>query len=131
MPVGAWAHRGRVLQRWLAVLVVAVLSSAPFALPSLPVELASVPAAAHEAAHGKQPATGLCLDDPATLGIVSRPPSVGTTLALPRVKPAVVRPAGEPPVLAWQGTTAQGGELRGILQRSSVGTARTPTGPPS
>jgi hypothetical protein len=34
-------------------------------------------------------------------------------------------------VLAMQTTRALGGETRSVFQRSSVGTARTPTGPPA
>jgi hypothetical protein len=103
----------------------------------LPVDLATVPAASvealvtHDAARGQQPATGLRPDHPLTLGILSRLSLLETTLGLPPVKPPLLRMAADQPALARQVTTALGGELRVVFQRSSVGTARSPTGPPS
>lgn len=126
-----------MLQRWLAAWFAALLALAPFARPSVPVELAAVPAAppealvAHDDAQGEQPATGLRPAQPLALGILSRPSLLETTLGLPPVKPPLLRPAADQPVLASQVTTALGGEPRGVFQRSAVGTARTPTGPPS
>jgi hypothetical protein len=137
VPVGARAHRGDKLQRWLAACFGALLAVAPFARPSLPVELAAVPApspeavVAHDEAQGKQPATGLRPAQPLALGILSRLPLLETKLGLPPVKPPLLRPAADQPVLALQATTALGGDLRGVFQSSSVGTARAPTGPPS
>jgi hypothetical protein len=103
----------------------------------LPVELAAVPAAsaealvAHDEAQGKHPATGLRPTQPSALGILSRLSLLETKLALPPVKPPLLRPAADQPVFALQAASALGGDPRGIFERSSVGTARTPTGPPS
>jgi hypothetical protein len=137
VPVGTRAHRGDTLQRWLAALFAALLAVAPFARPFGPVEPAAVPAAAPEAlvprddAQGKQPAAGLRPAQPFTPGILSRLALLDTTFGLPPVKPPLLRPTADQPVLAIQTTTALGGETRSVFQRSSVGTARTPTGPPA
>jgi hypothetical protein len=137
VPVGARAHRGDMLQRWLAAWFAALLAVAPFARPSVPVELAALPAAspealvAHEDAQGKQPAAGLRPAQPFTPGILSRLALLDTTFGLPPVKPPLLRPAADQAVLVRGTATAPGGEPRGVFQRSSVGTARTPTGPPA
>jgi hypothetical protein len=131
------AHRGNGLQRWLAAWVVVLLASAPFARSPVPVELTGAAAASSDAlvgqldAEGRQPAAGLRPDRPLALGILSRLSLLETTLGLPPVKPPLLRPPPDQPVLAWAATTTRGGELRSVFQRSSVGTARTPTGPPS
>jgi hypothetical protein len=43
----------------------------------------------------------------------------------------LLRPVAEQPVAARHATMALGGEPRVVFERSSVGTARTPTGPPA
>jgi hypothetical protein len=137
VPVVARAHRGDKLQAWLAVWFAALLAIAPFTRPSLSVDLAAAPAAsieaigAHDDAQGKQPATGLRPAQASNLGILSRLSLLETTLELPPVKSPLPRPAADQHVLAPGGTTTLGGEPRQAFQRSSVGTARTPTGPPS
>jgi hypothetical protein len=62
---------------------------------------------------------------------LSRLSLLETTLGLPPVKPPLLRPAVDQPAPSLQATTAFGLDLRGVFQRSSVGTARTPTGPPA
>jgi hypothetical protein len=125
-----------MLQRWLAAWLAALLAVAPFARPLVPVKLAALPAASPEAlvtqdhAQGKKPAAGVLPAQLFTLGVLSRLARLDTTLGLPAVKPPLLRPAAHQPSPALQATTAPGGELRGVFQRSSVGTARTPTGPP-
>jgi hypothetical protein len=137
VPVGRRAHRGNGLQRWLAAWFAAVLAIAPFVRPSLPGALPAARAAspealvAHAGAEDKQPAAELRPDRPLTLGILSRLSALETTFGLPSVKPPLLRPTPEQPALARQAMTAPGAELRGVFQRSSVGTARIPTGPPS
>jgi hypothetical protein len=137
VPVGARAHRGDKLQRWLAAWFAALLAIAPFARPALPVGLAAIPAAspdafvAHDEDEDEDPTTGLRPTQPLTLGILSRPSLLETKLGLPPIKPPLLRPSADQPVLASQATTALGGDLRSVFQSSSVGTARTPTGPPS
>jgi hypothetical protein len=133
--VGTRAHRGRGLQRWLAAWFAALLAIAPFVRPSLPGTLAAAPAApeallAH-ATGDKQPAAELRPERPLTLGILSRLSALETTFGLPPVKPPLLRPTIEQPALAAGVMVALGGELRDVFQRSSVGTARIPTGPPS
>jgi hypothetical protein len=125
-----------VLQRWLAAWLVAVLAIAPFARPLVPIELAA-PAVSPEAlvmlddTQGKKPAAGVPPAQPFTLGILSRLTLLDTTHGPPPVKPPLLRTAAHQPLRAVQAATAPGVELREVFQRSSVGTARTPTGPPA
>jgi hypothetical protein len=126
-----------MLQRCLAAGFAALLAVAPFARPSVPVDLAAAPVAgpealvAHDGAEDQHPAAQLRPAQPSAPGILSRASLLEITLALPPVKPPLLRPVADPPALALQATTALGGESREVLQRSSVGTARTPTGPPA
>ena len=134
--MGVRAHRGGILQRWLAVWFATLLAIAPFARPCLPFDLAAVPAApegliAHDKAQGKHPAAELRPNQPLTLGIVSRLSLLDTMLGLPPLKPPPLRPVVGQPVPSLQAATVLRLDLRGFFQRSSVGTARTPTGPPA
>lgn len=140
MPVVKRAHRGRQLRCCLAAWFVALLAVAPFARPTLPVDLAALPAASVEsvAAHddgmveAKQPGAALRPAQPSTLGILSRLSLLETALGPPPLKASLFRPsAAGGPLLAPRATTAFGSEIGQVFQRSSVGTARTPTGPPS
>jgi hypothetical protein len=56
---------------------------------------------------------------------------VESTLGLPPVKPPLLRPVTAQPLLTRHADTVPGGERRAVLERSAVGTARTPTGPPA
>jgi hypothetical protein len=121
-----------LLAAWLAALLVL----APFARPYLPVDLAAAaPAAAEELApregEHQQPRAGLLSAPPLTLGILARPPLVETALGPPPVKLPLLRPAADQPVLAYAGAPALAGAPKPVFQRSAVGTARTPTGPPA
>jgi hypothetical protein len=133
----ARAHRGDRLQPWLAAWLAALLVLAPFARPSLPVDLgAAAPAAphqfvAHEGAEGEQPMAGLRSAPPLTLGILGRPPLVETALGPTSVKLPLLRPAADLPLLAHAGAMVPAGDPKPVFQRSAVGTARTPTGPPA
>jgi hypothetical protein len=126
-----------MLQRWLAGWFAVLLAVAPFARPSVPIELAAAPVAspealvAHDDAQGKKPAAGVRPAQPFTLGILSRLSLLETSLGLPPVKSPLLRPAADQPELARGPAPVLGGEPRGVFQRSSVGTARTPTGPPA
>ena len=126
-----------MLQRWLAACFAALLAVGPSTHFSVPLVLAAAPAAAqeallaHDGAEGQQPAAELRPDQPLTPGILSRASLLETTLGLPPVKSPLLRPVADQLALALQTTTALGGEPREVLQRSSVGTARTPTGPPA
>jgi hypothetical protein len=132
----ARAHRGERLQPWLAAWLAALLILAPFARPSLPVDLAAAaPAAASEAlarhdAERQQPPAGLRSAPPLTLGILARPLLVETALGPPPAKLPLLRPASDQPVV-HAGAPAPAGAPQLVFQRSAVGTARTPTGPPA
>jgi hypothetical protein len=133
----ARAHRGGGLQPWLAAWFAAILVLAPCARPLLPLDLtAAAPAQATPGAYddteGKEPAAGLISAGPRTLGILSRPALVETTLGPPPTKLPLLRRSGDQPVLArGAAATVLGGEPRAAFQRSAVGTARKPTGPPA
>jgi hypothetical protein len=127
-----------MLQPWLAAWFATILVLAPCARPSLPVDLAApAPAGApetpvaHDGTESKKPAAGLSSAQPLTLGILSRPSLVETTVGLPPVKSPLLRPAAHQSVLAQGGAMVLGGEPTAVLQRSAVGTARTATGPPT
>jgi hypothetical protein len=135
--VGKREHRAWQLRRCLALCLVALFATAPFARPSLPVGLAALSAAFPEATvaqddlHREQPATRLWPTQPSSIGILSRVSLLETALGPPPVKPPLLRPVADQPGLASHATMALGGEPRSAFQRSSVGTARTPTGPPA
>jgi hypothetical protein len=138
VPVRARAHRGERLQPWLAAWFVTILVLAPSARPLLPLERAAAAsdgapktAVAHDGIASKRSAAGLNSAQPVTLGILSRPSLVETTLGLPPAKSPLLRPAGHEPLLAHGGAMVPGGDPRAIFQRSAVGTARTATGPPA
>jgi hypothetical protein len=137
VPVLARAHRADRLQPWLAAWLAALLVLAPFARPYLPVDLAAAaPAAPHqfvtdEGAEGEQPVAVLRSAQPLTLGILARPPLVETALAPPPVKSPLLRPAANRPAPAHAGAMVLTGDPQPVFQRSAVGTARTPTGPPA
>jgi hypothetical protein len=134
--VGRRVHRAWQLRCCLAIWFAALLAIAPFTRPSLPVQLAAAAAfpeaiVAQGDLEAEQPAAGLLPAQPAALGILSRLSLVETALGLPPVKPPLLRPVAEQPLLARHADTVPGGEPRTVFERSSVGTARIPTGPPS
>jgi hypothetical protein len=140
VPVNARAHRGERLQRWLAGGFALLLVIAPFTRASFTVHLAAVVAASTEVtavddawiAQAKQPAAGLRPAKPSTLGILSRPSSLEPPPGLPPVKSSLLRPGTlENARAATPATAAFGGDVGPAFHRSSVGTARTPTGPPA
>jgi hypothetical protein len=134
--VGRRGHRAWQLRCCLAACFAALLAIAPFTRPSLPVHLAAVAAypealVAQDDLQGEWPAAGLLPAQPATPGILSRLSLVETALGLPPLKPPLLRPVAEQPLLPRHADTVPGGEPRVVFERSSVGTARTPTGPPA
>jgi hypothetical protein len=139
--VCARGHTAWWLRCCLAVWFAALLAIAPFARPSLPVHLALVaPAssvqslAAHDnsIAQAREPATRLRPAQPSTLGILSRLSSLNPPPGTPLIKTSLLGPgAPEEAVAAARRSTGFGGDLRQTFHRSSVGTARTPTGPPA
>jgi hypothetical protein len=137
VPVRARARRGLQLQRLLAASLATLLAIAPFARPSWTVDLfalAAVAAAIHDdgPTQASEPAAGLRPAQPWGLGILSRLSSLESALGLPPGKSPHSRfdPADQP-LLAPPVDKAFGVGLARIFHPSSVGTARTPTGPPS
>jgi hypothetical protein len=136
VPVGARAHRGGRLERWLAAWFAGILAIASVASPSLPIELTAPaalpkPLVVNGHAEGEKPPTGVLASQPDTTGILSRLPLLETALATPALKAPLPRPVADQPMSAPVAAMVPGGEPRGVFQRSAVGTARTPTGPPA
>jgi hypothetical protein len=134
---GRWG-RASQQRRCLAAWFAALLAIASFTHPPLPVHLAAVAAALAESpaaydgiAQPSEPATLVPSAQPSNPGILARLPWIETTLELSPAKPPLLRMAVEPPGLASRVRAAFGGEIERTFQRSAVGTARTPTGPPS
>jgi hypothetical protein len=139
VPVGTRAHRGKGRQRWLGLGLAFLLATAPFARSSVTADLVlpaasveSVVANDHGSAKAKQPAAAQRPAQPVNLGILSRLSLLEATLGLSPVKSPLILPsAADMPLGAIQATAGLGGDIREVLHRSSVGTARTPTGPPA
>jgi len=134
--VGRRRHRAWQLRCCLAAWLAVLLAIVPFTRPSLPLQLVVVSAfpealVAQADLHGEQPAAGLRPAQPATLGILSRLSLFETALGLPPLKAPLLRPVAEQPLPASHANMMHGGEQRVAFERSSVGTARTPTGPPA
>jgi len=139
VPAAPLAHRGNGLRSWLAVWFAALLALAPIARPSLPAEQgAAGPASLHSldlrdqpATEAKEPGSRLRTGRPSP-GILTRPSPLDTTFGLPQLKPplAWLGATDEQPV-APRAIAAPAGEIRAAFHRGSVGTARTPTGPPA
>lgn len=134
----ARARRGRQLQRLLAASLATLLAIAPFARPSWTVDLfalATVSVAVHDdgLAQASEPAAGLRPAQPWGLGILSRLSSLETALGLPPAKksPHSRLDLADEPLLTPPIAGAFGVGMARIFHPSSVGTARTPTGPPS
>jgi len=134
------AHRARQLSGCLAVWVAALLAITPVARPSLPLETAADRAAVAHAFDLRDQATTkpeergsrLRPAQPSVPGVLSRLSLVETTFGLPPVKSAIAAlGARNTSLVAPKVIGAFGGEPRKVFHRSSVGTARTPTGPPS
>jgi hypothetical protein len=90
--------------------------------------------AAYDAGHARanQPAARLRPAPPPNLGVLSRLSLLETALGLAPVKSPLLRPnAAYHPLLAPQAAAGFGRDLANVFHRSSVGTARKPTGPPS
>jgi hypothetical protein len=133
--LGGRRHRPWQLRCCLAMWLVALLALAPFSRTSLPVHPATTAwLEAHVAQgglQGDQPAARLLPAQPVIPGIPSRLSLVETALGLPPLKPLMLRPVAQQPVPARGADAVPGGEPRVVFERSSVGTARTPTGPPA
>jgi hypothetical protein len=139
VPVGTRAYRGSSRQRWLRLGLAVLLATAPFARSSLTADLAlpaasvaSVVANDDGPATAKQPAAEPRPAQPLNLGILSRPSSLEQSLGpLPVKMPPMRAGMADRPRGAIRATAAFGDDVGQALHRSSIGTARTPTGPPA
>jgi hypothetical protein len=129
------SQQRRCLAAWFATLLAIV----PFVHPAVPVHLVAVAAVSAESpaanddgiTRPSEAATLVPSGQPSNPGILARLPWIETTLELSPAKPPLLRMAVEAPGLASPVRAAFGREIGRTFQRSAVGTARTPTGPPS
>jgi hypothetical protein len=124
------------LQRWLAASFASLLAIAPFirsswtidpVVAAIPVD--SIAAQDDDLAAGNRPLAGAQPDQPAMAGILARLSSFETALGLPPVKSSLLRLNAPDRRTGAIGANAAFSAKPGF-DRSSVGTARTPTGPP-
>ena len=140
MAVDGQAQTARRLRCCLAAWLGIVLALAPFARPSLPVDLAPARApsgfwlVAHDdgMAQARESVPRVRPAQPLALGVLARWSWFETKLGPAPTKPppAPLSAADQPPA-APKAIGALNGDIREGLHRSSVGTARRPTGPPS
>jgi hypothetical protein len=140
VAVDGQAQTAKPLRRCLAAWLGIVLALAPFARPSLPVDLAPAHApsgfwlVAHDdgMAQAREPVPRVRPAQPLALGVLARWAWFETKLGPAPTKPPVARlSAADQPLAAPKAIGALTGDIREVLHRSSVGTARRPTGPPS
>ena len=127
-------HRALRLRSWFALWLAVLLAIGPFTR-LVPHGHLTAPAFAEASVatddQGDQPAARLLPVQPTPPGFVSRLSLVEAALGPPSLKPVPLRPVAQQPAPARHADAASGGEPRTVLERSSVGTARTPTGPPA
>jgi hypothetical protein len=138
VAVDGQAQTARPLRRCLAAWLGIVLALAPFARPSLPVDLASAASGfwlvAHDdgMAQAREPAPRVRPAQPLALGVLARWSWFETKLGPAPTKPPLAPlSAADQPLAAPKAIGALTGDTRAVFHRSSVGTARRPTGPPS
>ena len=140
MAVHGQAQTARPLRRCLAAWLGILLALAPFARPVLPVNLAPARAAAgfwlvaHDdgMAQAREHVPRVQPAQPFALGVLARWSWLETKLGPAPSKPPLARlSASDQPLAAPKAVGALTGDNREVFHRSSVGTARRPTGPPS
>ena len=139
MAVDGEVQTARPLRRCLAAWLGILLALAPFARPSLPVDLTPARAAsgfwlvAHDdgMAQARETAPRVQPAQPLALGVLARWSWFETKLGPAPTKPPLGRlSASDQPRPAPKSIGALTGDAREVFHRSSVGTARRPTGPP-
>jgi hypothetical protein len=140
VPVSRRARSAWQARTWLTAWFAAVLALAPVVQPALPVDAAAVPASApeslassdHRSPDASTPAAGPRPAQPLSQGILARSSLAETAFGPPPAKSPVLRPtAAAGPLVAASATVTMADVASDVFHRSSVGSARTPTGPPS
>jgi hypothetical protein len=138
VPVSRPRGPGWQLRSWLAAWLAAVLALAPLAQPASPVA-AAAPAGAPDALASRDgtrdaslPTAGSRPAEPVGRGILSPSLLAEAAFTPPPAKPPLLRTlvAAEPWVAA-RATGPMEDVARDVFHRSSVGSARNPTGPPA
>ena len=139
VPVSRRARPAWQVRTWLAAWFAAVLALASVVQSTLPVD-AAAPASAPESLasrdHGSPdagaPAAGSRPAQPLSQGILARSLLAETAFGPPPAKSPVLRPTAAPgPLVVADATVTMADVASDVFHRSSVGSARTPTGPPS
>lgn len=127
---GVVSRRADRARRWrgcLAAWFAALLAIAPVVPPALPIDLG---AANLRSDGATEPAARLEPAQPAGFGILSRPLPVETAFGPAAAKSPLHQPAAADRWLVAADTVEAPKAPARVFHRSSVGTARTPTGPP-
>jgi hypothetical protein len=136
VPSSGRKRPARLVPTCLAVL----LAIAPIAQRMLPADAAAVPAGSEQwfdsrdrgAPDASAPEAGLRPAEPVSQGVLARSLLAEPAFGPPPAKSPLFRPtATAGPPVAPDATVTMAEVARDVLQRSSVGSARTPTGPPS
>jgi hypothetical protein len=122
----AWRWRS-CLAAWFGVL----LAIAPVVRPALPLDIGAPGGFALRSDSGDQPTARLEPARPVGLGVLARPTPVETAFGPATAKSPFHRPGAADGWMAPSAADAPKEAARAVFDRSSVGTARTPTGPPS
>jgi hypothetical protein len=132
VPLEARAHSADRLQRRRAARFATPEAIAPYSRPPLPLDPAA-PAGelvARHRVHRTWPATGWRSQQPLTLGVPIGRSRLESLLGVTVVEPAPPGLAADQPALACPVLAALSGKCSEDSRRSSVGIARTSTGPP-
>jgi hypothetical protein len=133
MPDAAVSRRVNRAWRWrgcLAAWFAALLAIAPVVRPPLPVDLGARSAATLRGDSANQPVARVEPAQPVGFGILSRPSPVETAFGPAAAKSPLDRPGAADGWMVAADATDAPKEPARVFHRSSVGTARTPTGPP-
>ena len=139
VPVSGRARPAWQVRTCLALWFAALLVLAPVARPALPAD-AAAPAGATESVASQDdgsrktgaPTAGARPAQPLGQGILSRSSLAETAFGPPPAKSPLQRPTAAPePRVAAAATVTMADVASDVFHRSSVGSSRTPTGPPA
>jgi hypothetical protein len=133
MPDGRVSRRANRAWRWrdcLAAWFAALLAIAPVIRPTLPIDLGASALRSEGSSSATEPGARLEPAQPVGFGILSRPSLVETAFGPAAAKSPLHRPGAADGWMVAADATDAPNEPTRVFHRSSVGTARTPTGPP-
>ena len=140
VPVSGRARPAWQVRTCLAVWFAVLLALAPVVQPALPADAAAVPASSEESLASYDdgsrdagaPMAGSRPAQPLGQGVLARSLLAETAFGPPPAKSPLWRPtAVTGPLVAVDATVTMADVASDVFHRSSVGSARTPTGPPA